>query len=103
MAGNFGICGERTIYSALLPTQKKVCMVLKQENPRLPTVEFRLLGGFDVLVNGQPLPPLRSRREQWLLTLLVLRHDRDTSRDWLATTLWPDVEERQALFYLRKS
>ena len=78
-------------------------MALTQEKPRLPTVAFRLLGGFDVLVNGEPLPPLRSRREQWLLALLVLRHDRDTSRDWLATTIWPDAEESQARFYLRKS
>src|SRR5678816_4639142 len=83
--------------------RKKVSMSLTQENPRLPTVEFRLLGGFDVLVNGEPLPPLRSRREQWLLALLVLRHDRDTARDWLATTLWPDADQSQALFYLRKS
>ncbi len=48
------------------------------------------------------MPPLRSRREQWLLALLVLRHDKDTSRDWLASTLWPDNTDEQALFYLRK-
>lgn len=54
-------------------------------------------------MDGKPLPALRSRREQWLLTLLVLRQDRDTARDWLATTLWPDNDEQQALFYLRKS
>jgi len=46
---------------------------------------------------------LRSKKERWLLALLVLRHDRDTDREWLATTLWPDNEEKQALFYLRKS
>jgi len=68
-----------------------------------PSVEFRLLGGIDVRLGGGPLPPLRSRREQWLLALLVLRHDRDTAREWLATTLWPDNDEPQALFYLRKS
>lgn len=49
------------------------------------------------------MPALRSRREQWLLALLVLRHDRDTDREWLATTLWPDNDEQQALFYLRKA
>ena len=68
-----------------------------------PIFEIRLFGGFDARLNGNSLPPLRSRREQWLLALLVLRQDRDTSRDWLATTLWPDNDEQQALFYLRKS
>lgn len=67
------------------------------------TCEVRLFGGFDVRVDGNPLPSLRSRREQWLLALLVLRQDRDTAREWLATTLWPDSDEKQALFYLRKS
>lgn len=66
-------------------------------------LEVRLFGGFDVRIEGEPLPALRSRREQWLLALLVLRQDRNTARDWLATTLWPDNDEAQALFYLRKS
>ncbi|MGC4043462.1 MAG: hypothetical protein QM758_06625 [Armatimonas sp.] len=29
-------------------------------------MEIHLLGGFDVRIEGKPLPPLRSRREQWL-------------------------------------
>ncbi len=78
-------------------------MTLKVETPMMPSIEFHLLGGFDVRVDGRSLPPLRSRREQWLLALLVLRQDRDTARHWLATTLWPDNDEAQALFYLRKS
>ncbi len=68
-----------------------------------PSFQVRLLGGFDVRIGDESLPALRSRREQWLLALLVLRHNRDTSRDWLAATLWPDNDEQQALFYLRKS
>lgn len=67
------------------------------------TFEIRLFGGFEVRLEGKPLPSFRSRRGQWLLTLLVLRQDRDTARDWLATTLWPENDETQALFYLRKS
>ncbi|MCW3095411.1 MAG: transcriptional regulator, LuxR family [Chthonomonadaceae bacterium] len=73
------------------------------EKPPIPSLEVRLFGGFEARVDDRPLPPLRSRREQWLLALLVLRQDRDTSRDWLASTLWPDNEEAQALFYLRKA
>lgn len=78
-------------------------MILPAEKPGTPPLEVRLFGGFDVRVEGVPLPALRSRREQWLLALLALRHDRDTAREWLAATLWPDNEETQALFYLRKS
>lgn len=66
-------------------------------------LDIRLLGTFDACVRGERLPPLRSRRERWLLALLALRHDRDTSRQWLASTLWPDNDEEQALFYLRKA
>jgi predicted ATPase/DNA-binding SARP family transcriptional activator len=32
----------------------------------------------------------RSRRGLWLLALLALRANRDISREWVATTLWPD-------------
>ncbi len=73
------------------------------ESPQTPSFEVRLFGGFEARVNGSPLPPLRSRREQWLLALLVLRQAKEVSRDWLAGTLWPDNTEEQALFYLRKS
>lgn len=66
-------------------------------------MELRLFGSFDVRINGQPLSRLRSRKEQWLLALLALKHDRDVSRDWLAATFWPDNEESQGLFYLRKA
>ena len=68
-----------------------------------PGLEIRLFGPMEVLVAGQPLPPLRSRREQWLLALLVLRHGRASERAWLAATLWPDSLEEQGLFYLRRA
>jgi predicted ATPase/DNA-binding SARP family transcriptional activator len=45
----------------------------------------------------------RVRKSYWLLALLALRCDRDTDRSFLAGTFWPDVEESQALFYLRRS
>lgn len=64
---------------------------------------LRLLRGCDVLVHGKPLPPLRYRRDLWLLMLLVLRHEREVAREELAALLWPDAEERLALYYLRRS
>jgi non-specific serine/threonine protein kinase len=64
---------------------------------------LHLFGAFEARVYDQPSPLLRSRKLQVLLALLVLRHDRDLPRDWLAAALWPDTEESQGRFYLRKS
>lgn len=66
-------------------------------------LEIRLFGTFEVRVQGRPLPPLRYRKELWLLALLALRHNRDIPRDWLAATFWPDNDESKGLFYLRKA
>jgi predicted ATPase/DNA-binding SARP family transcriptional activator len=68
-----------------------------------PALEFRLLGGCDIRVHGIPLPPPRYRKEWWLLALLVLRHDRESSRDALAEAFWPDSDGDRALLYLRRS
>src|SRR5438105_12184631 len=67
------------------------------------SLRIRLFGGFEVHVEGDPLPPLRTRKGQWLLALLVLRADRDVSREWLASALWPDSDESTALANLRRS
>jgi DNA-binding SARP family transcriptional activator len=80
-------------------------------NTRLLTVPDRstvplilcLFGPFEVRLNDQPLPRLRTRKGQWLLALLTLRHDREVERSWLAGTLWPDSSEAQGLVSLRSS
>jgi DNA-binding SARP family transcriptional activator len=64
---------------------------------------LRLFGPLDVRLGGEPLPRLRSRKGQWLLALLALRHDAEVSRSWLAGLLWPDSSEAQALASLRNS
>src|SRR5947208_12676743 len=64
---------------------------------------LRLFGPLDVRLSGEPLPRLRSRKGQWLLALLALRHDAEVSRSWLAGLLWPDSPEAQALAGLRNS
>lgn len=66
-------------------------------------LEIRMFGTFDVRVRGHALPPMRYRKELWLLALLALRYDRDVPREWLATTFWPDNDESKGLFYLRKA
>src|SRR5262245_28237797 len=71
------------------------------ERPVAP-LAIRLLGPFEVRLAGQPLPPLRTRKEQWLLALLTLRNG-DLDRAWLAATLWPDSLPCQAFSNLRRS
>src|SRR5579872_4498696 len=62
---------------------------------------IHLFGPMRVLIQGEPMPRVRSRSVEWLLALLVLRHGRTVQRSWLAGTLWPDSEESQALQNLR--
>src|ERR1051326_6610482 len=63
---------------------------------------IHLFGPLRVLVHGEPLPRVRTRSVEWLLALLILRHDRAVERSWLAGTLWLDSEEGQALRNLRE-
>jgi predicted ATPase/DNA-binding SARP family transcriptional activator len=66
-------------------------------------LSINLLGPFDVRVRGEPLRSLRSRKGQWLLSLLVLRDGREVQREWLADTLWPDSLTEEAFASLRQS
>jgi len=62
-----------------------------------------LFGALDVRLDGAPIPPLRTRKVQWLLALLLLHHDQALDRVWLAGTLWPESAPGAALFNLRQS
>jgi hypothetical protein len=64
------------------------------------TLCLRLFGPFRALIHGRPLPKTRTRKEIWLLTLLVLRADAPIDRLWLAGTLWPDATDEAALYNL---
>src|SRR4051794_36441915 len=66
-------------------------------------LSLRLFGPFDARVGGAPMPALRSRKGQWALALLVLRHGREVERGWLAGTLWPENTESEALSHLRRT
>src|SRR6476659_2156077 len=81
---------------------KPKAMTTGDEASSVPLV-IRLFGPFDVQVQGRPLPSLRTRKGQWLLALLVLRHGRHGERAWLAGVLWAESSERQALANLRLS
>jgi predicted ATPase/class 3 adenylate cyclase len=64
---------------------------------------LRLFGPFEARWNGDPLPPLRTRKGQWLFALLALRAGQEVERAWLAGLLWPESSEAQALANLRNS
>lgn len=64
---------------------------------------IRLFGAFETLINGDPLPRLRSKKGQWLLALLVLNQGSAKSRDWLAGRLWPESLDTEAKNSLRRS
>jgi hypothetical protein len=66
--------------------------------PNLATTSFslQLLGPFAACVNGGSLPPLRTRKDAWLLGLLVLHHPRPLDRARLAGLLWPDSADATA-------
>jgi predicted ATPase/DNA-binding SARP family transcriptional activator len=55
------------------------------------------LGPYQAQRDDQPLTPRHSRKEQWLLALLTLRHGLPVERDWLAGTLWPESHNSRAL------
>src|SRR6476469_4833315 len=66
-------------------------------------LSLRLFGAFDARLGALPLPPTRTRKEQWLLALLILRQGQAVDRSWLAGTLWPESPESGALGNLRRS
>ncbi len=82
-------------------------MPARLDVPSTP-VAIRLFGSFEIEVGGRILPAGASRKEQWLLALLLLRHGRLVERSWLASTLWPDsrrsrVQLRDTLYDLRQA
>jgi DNA-binding SARP family transcriptional activator len=56
-------------------------------------VQIRLLGGFGVAVDGQPVPEERWRRRSAadLVKLLALQSDRRMGREQVIDALWPDL------------
>jgi DNA-binding SARP family transcriptional activator len=67
------------------------------ESLNMPALQIRLFGPPSILIDGQPMPRLKTRKGLWLLALLSLRANRDVDRNWLAGTLWPDADESTSL------
>src|SRR5437899_1411476 len=68
-----------------------------------PPLAARLFGPAELTLHGVPVRRLRSRKERWLLSLLILHAGRELERGWLAGLLWPDSAEATAQANLRRS
>jgi DNA-binding SARP family transcriptional activator len=66
-----------------------------------PGLCVRLLGGLDVRLGDDPVPPLDSARAESLLAFLLLHRDAPRARERIAFLLWPDSTASQARTNLR--
>ena len=74
-----------------------------ETSPTPKTLRIGLFGTLTIHAEGVALNAGLARKEGWLLALLALRPDRATPRDFLAGLLWPECDEAQALYNLRRS
>ncbi|HFQ92996.1 MAG TPA: hypothetical protein ENK32_03225, partial [Anaerolineae bacterium] len=67
------------------------------------TLEIRLLGGFKVWRDGEPVRAFRTRKARAALAWLACHAGRPISRDTLAGLFWPDSSSRRAAHNLRQT
>jgi DNA-binding SARP family transcriptional activator/tetratricopeptide (TPR) repeat protein len=65
-------------------------------------LKIRLLGGFAIYSGNFPQSTISSRRQQMLLTYLLLNRDAAQSRQQISFMLWPDSTDTQARTNLRQ-
>jgi tetratricopeptide (TPR) repeat protein len=65
------------------------------------SVQIRLLGGFELRVEGRTADRLRTRKTEGLLAWLALHRGREFSRSALVERFWPDEDEAAARRKLR--
>lgn len=70
----------------------------KQEN----RVSIRCFGGFEVVVNGQPVVWKRIKAEE-LFAFLLVHHDTFVAKDILLENMWPDYENTKSVPILQTS
>ncbi len=69
----------------------------------MPHLSIRVLGPFQVSLDGEPLSGFNSDKVRALLAYLALLPDRPHRRESLAGLLWPDFPERSARTNLRNA
>lgn len=70
----------------------------KREN----RVSIRCFGGFEVIINGQPVIWKRIKAEE-LFAFLLVHHDTFVAKDIILENLWPDYENTKSLPILQTS
>lgn len=85
-------------------------MVKTSASPTPPRAEVRLLGGFEVRVDGRTVSGFESQKVRGLLAFLAVSRGTFHGRERLAELFWPDHEPaaarsslRQALYNLRST
>lgn len=58
--------------------------------------DIKLLGTFQMTIDGEAVSGFRSDKARALLAYLALEQTRSHRRDWLATLLWGDYDDRSA-------
>jgi adenylate cyclase len=69
----------------------------------MPHLSIRVLGPFQVSLDGEPLSGFNSDKVRGLLAYLALSPDRPRRREALAGLLWPEFPERSARTNLRNA
>jgi DNA-binding SARP family transcriptional activator/predicted ATPase len=70
--------------------------------PRRPALRIELFGGVRLIANGQPLGAPLPARQQQLLAYLALNSGTPIPRSQVASHLWPDSTDAQALTNFRR-
>ena len=76
---------------AVAPARASVIEV-EVATPVPPAVQVRLLGAFELSIDGRPVDRWRSRKARQLLAYLALTPGRPTARETLIETFWPDSD-----------
>lgn len=96
------ICFKRSYGHTVAETVAKL-ILFSGALLKSPLLNIRMLGGLEVEILGEPMPPTRSKKERFLLAFLALHGRRPMARDRIAAALWPESTESQGLANLRRS
>ncbi|RPJ26632.1 MAG: SARP family transcriptional regulator, partial [Planctomycetaceae bacterium] len=69
----------------------------------MPHLALALLGPFQATLNGQPVTGLNSDRLRALLAYLAVERGHEHPRQLVASLLWPELPDREALNVLRSA
>ncbi len=73
-------------------TRQAPVIEVEASAPPVPEVRVRLLGAFELSIDGRPVDRWRSRKARQLLAYLALTPGRPTARETLIETFWPDSD-----------